>query len=144
MALVVSIASVAFVIMREGIGLALGYRESEATSRRKREIDSKLRAEVKNELKGFLLLLTKKERNEEKELEAIVELGQSAYYARSISSKLLEDMTRYMSSALAFLSATLLTFFLALYTGLNTPDFSVPNSSVPLLRMSPWLYQCFI
>lgn len=132
-ALVISIASVAFVVVKEGIGLALGYRESGMTSRRKREIESKLRAEVRNELKGFLYLLTKKERNEEKELEAVIDLGRCAFYARSICSNLLEGMTRYMSSALGLLAATLAVFFLTLYVGLNNPDLSNSSNLIPLI-----------
>lgn len=133
-ALVVSIASVAFIIMKEGIGLALGYRESAATSRRKREIDSKLRAEVRVELRKFLVSLTKKERDDEKELESIVELGQSAYFARSISGKLLEDMTQYMSSALGLLAATLASFFATLYIGANA-DFSMSYDFVAFVLL---------
>jgi hypothetical protein len=128
-ALVVSIATLAFVVIREGIGLILGYRESPATLRRKREIDSKLRAEVRDELKKFLVSLTKKERDEEKELESMNELGMSAYFARWISGELLEDMTRYMNSALTCLAATLASLFITLYIG-TTSDLSIETNSV--------------
>jgi len=132
-ALVVSVASVAFIVVKEGTSLALGYRESSVTARRKREIDSKLRAEVRREIARFMILLEKDKRNEEKEFDRAMELGRSADYARSISGRLLEDMTQHMSSALGLLSATLLSFFLALYLGLNIPDFLVPNASIPFL-----------
>jgi hypothetical protein len=132
-ALVVSIASVAFVIMKEGIGLALGYRESESTSRRRREIESKLRAEVRVELKSFLDTVDKGDRNEAKELEAIINLGRHAHHARSMCGNLLENMTYYMSSAMTYLAGTLTVFFLTLYVGLNSPNLSIPENFVPFL-----------
>jgi hypothetical protein len=130
-ALVVSISSIAILIMKEGVGLILGYRESPETSRRRREIDSKLRAEVRKEEQKFLLSVTEKEgeRDEEKELESLMELGRSAFFARAMCENLLDDITRYMHLALSYLSVGLLVFFFTLYIGVNT-DFSTSNSYV--------------
>lgn len=126
-ALVVSIASIAIILLEKGVSLPLGYRESIETTTRKKDIDSKLRDEVRKE--QLLHDSTRKERNEEEELESLVELGRDAFFARSISGNLLNDITRYMNSALSNLLIGLFVFFFTLYIGVNT-DFSTTNSIV--------------
>jgi hypothetical protein len=120
--------------MREGPGLTLGYRESATTSRRKREIDLKLRAEVRKEITRYALLLGKDKRDEEKEFEKAVKLGRSADYARSISGKLLEDITQHISSALSNLAVTLIASFGTIYMGLNL-DLSVLNNLITIFAL---------
>jgi len=97
---------------------------------------------VKSELEKFLVSLTKKERDAEKELESIVELGQSAYFARSISGELLEDMTQYMNSALGSLATTLASFFATLYIGANA-DFSMFGNSVAFVALAALTFFAF-
>jgi predicted membrane chloride channel (bestrophin family) len=100
-ALVVSLTSAIFIVLKEGIGLLLGFRESAQTSRTRREIDVKLRNEVKNHEREVMKSITL-EKDQEKELQTLVDLGQSAYYARSITTRLLEQMTQRMGSVFLF------------------------------------------
>lgn len=52
-ALVVSIVTTVFVVVTSGLGLALEYRESETTSKRKKDVDEKLKDDLKVRLKQF-------------------------------------------------------------------------------------------
>jgi hypothetical protein len=138
-ALVVAIASLAFIVLEKGEDLPLRYRESEETLRRKKEIDLKLRAQARSELKKFVQSLMKigdEEANEEEDLDKLVELGQSAYYARSLSERMLEDMTKYMGSALGMLCVTLVAFFVTLYMGVSASNLADVNSFLPFFSLA--------
>ena len=121
-ALVISIMSIVLIIIEKVPDLLLGYREKESTVEKKKVIDAKLKTEVKDELSKFLLLLSEEERNEEKELEALDELGLSAYFARHISSNVLDGMTNYAKSGIKYLALSIPVFlmaFIALGSGLT-------------------------
>lgn len=117
-ALIISVASAIFVIITQGFDMLLGYRESSETAKRREEINSKLRAEVKEQEREVLRTITL-EKNEEKELQTLVDLGQSAFYAKSITNRLLERMTERIGTAIGFVAMSLGTFLVTLFQGLN-------------------------
>jgi uncharacterized protein YjeT (DUF2065 family) len=100
MALVLSLISIVLLGLKEGIGLPLEYRESDAAINRRKEIDDSLRAEVKTNMSRVMVILSEHKEKEEKELEEIEELGHCAFLARSTSIRILEGMTDSMSRAL--------------------------------------------
>jgi uncharacterized membrane protein len=128
-ALVISVASAVFVTITKGFDMLLGYRESGETSKRRDEINRKLRDEVKKQEQEVLKTIAS-EKDEEKELETLVDLGQSAFYARSIANRLLEQMTQRMGAALGFVAITLVVFLLTLFQGLNS-DLSNLTATIP-------------
>lgn len=116
MALVLSLISIVLWGLKEGIGLPLEYRESEATANRRKDIDDKLRAEVKTNMSRVMVILSEHKENEETELEEIEELGRCAFLARWTSSRILEGMTYSMSRALrAFGTGILIVVIVVLY-----------------------------
>jgi uncharacterized membrane protein len=100
LALMLSLISIVLWGLKEAIGLPLEYRESETTANRRKDIDDKLRAEVKTNKSRVMVILSEHKESEEKELEEIEELGHCAFLARWTSSRILEGMTYSMSRAL--------------------------------------------
>lgn len=89
---------------------------------------------MRKEITRYALLLGKDKRDEEKEFEKAVKLGRSADYARSMSGKLLEDITQHISSALSNLAVTLIASFGTIYMGLNL-DLSVLNNLITIFAL---------
>jgi hypothetical protein len=125
-ALVVSIVTVVFVIVREGFGLTLEYRESEATSKRKRNVDEKLKEDLKTRQKQYLEM-ERAQSNGEILLGNLEELGRCAFLTRSLTSNMLESMTRHIKSGLRSLAVAIIMLAVVILTSLFGDFSSSPN-----------------
>jgi hypothetical protein len=143
-ALILSAVSIILWGMKEGIRLPLEFRESEETSRRRETIEKKLGDEVKKELGELQKSLVEKEGIGEKELEDISNLGRHAFFARSASSKMLEDMTFYMSNALTTLAMGLVALVITVFYGLVIIDVLNPNNALMLFLLAGFTMILFI
>lgn len=114
-AFIISISSAIFVAIKEGVGLTLEYRESETTSRRKKEIDDTLRKEVKKKLDKFLKEDRSTKADDEEVLEKIEDLGRCAFLARFTTERMLDNMTSYMKVAFKNLAVFLFALFFTLF-----------------------------
>lgn len=112
-ALVVSIVVGVFVVVREGFGLTLEYRESEATSKRKRDVDEKLKQDLKGRQKQYLEMESA-QGNSETQIVHLEELGRCAFLTRSMTSTMLDNMTRYIKDGLRNLVAVMVMLALAI------------------------------
>lgn len=117
-ALAISIISVIFVIVREGISLTLGYRESETCQRMKTKIDESLKKYVKEEFESFMeTKLNGKYKNELELLSELEKLGYMAYLARDATSTILDNITNCYKAALTSLGSALSFFVLTIVWG---------------------------
>jgi len=124
LALVLSIASIVFVGIREGIGLTLGYRESETTQRRKKEIEGHLLEELRKKWKSLMEDVMKSENKEEGiPIEDLEEIGYLCYLARSMIEDMLDTMATYAKTALKNLVYSLYFLFATIVWIVNFPEF---------------------
>lgn len=115
-ALVVSVFTAAFVMIKQGIGLAIEYRESPETSRRKVTIEEKLQDQYGQELTEFLNYCSSRKSLDIKDVNMrnrVIELGQRTRYL-NLGTILLEQMTRFSKRflrailiSIPFMSATI-------------------------------------
>jgi hypothetical protein len=98
LALVISIASVLFVALREGSKLMFEFRESEVTISRKKDIDKKLAEQFDIKLNEFL----NSKGSKEEKCNAVEELGKHSFIVRSLSNKILDSISHRTKLMLRF------------------------------------------
>jgi len=112
---VVSIVTAVFVIVGQGFGLTLEYRESEATSKRKKDVDERLKVDLKTRQKQYLEM-ERAQSNGEIIMVSLEELGRCAFLARSLTSNMLESMTRHIKTGLRYLAVAVVMLAIIILT----------------------------
>lgn len=125
----VSIATALFVIVGRAIGLTSEYRESEATSKRKRDIDEKLKVDLKMRQNQYVKM-EHGQSNGDTLFTSLEELGKCAFLSRSLTSNMLDSLTRNMKSGLRNLAVAIVMLALAVLTGVFG-DFSYSSQQGP-------------
>lgn len=112
----VSIVTAVFVIIGQGFRLTLEYRESEATLQRKRDVDEKLKEDLKIKQKLYLDMERAKGNSETILFGHLEELGTCAFLTRSLTSSMLESMTRHIKSGLRYLAGAIVMLAISILT----------------------------
>jgi hypothetical protein len=111
LALVLSVFAVVLTSMKEGVEMALGFRESEATSAKLKRIRDEMVDEIEKETLTFLKENGKKEKMDPEITKGILDISANMLYG-VLGEKLLEVMTNRAKQFLKRLIATTLTVLL--------------------------------
>jgi len=114
-ALIISIVSLIFVGLKEGISLALGFRESEAVERKRSRIKEALRKELEKEVNDFLNEYRSKEAVDEETMDSIVYLS-GRIESIDLVDDLMEALTYHANRFLKCLSTTVILVCLTALT----------------------------
>jgi Flp pilus assembly protein TadB len=128
-ALILSVLAVVLTSMKEGIGLALGFRESETTSRQQKKIREALEKEAQNEISKFLEENRDKKKTDPQMKEAISEIARNDYYT-TLGDDLLEEMTNASSRFLRGLFVTVVMALMVVFLLMYSTDSIVPVVSI--------------
>ena len=141
-ALMVSIFSALFVAIKEGIGLTLEYRESEVTMKKKKEIDEKLRHQVKDDMKKLVASCVSKKDIDEETLKSAEDIGYEAYLSRSATVDLLDGIVFHAKRAFRNLGIALYFLFFTIVFGVYFWDIYFLNSllSIGVLGSASFIY----
>src|SRR3990170_2040949 len=112
-AIVFSVVAVILTAMTKGIELALGFRESEATSAKLKRIRENLQKEIEEEAKAFLNECQGKKEIDAEITKAILKISTNMIYT-VLGHVLLEEMTNNAKRFLKRLSVTTLTTLLTI------------------------------
>jgi len=113
-ALVFSVIAIVLTSMKEGIGLALGFRESETTRTKLKNIKDSLEKEVNQQILTFFEENKNKKEIDPKIRESISTIALDNYYT-TLGDILLELITRFMSRFLKQLVSIVAMIFLTLF-----------------------------
>jgi hypothetical protein len=133
-AILVSVASVVFVILEVGMKLGVGFREEETTSTRKAKIEGALKVESDTELADIRELVTSKEGSEKDLKERILNLARIEYYS-DFTKNLLDRMKVHSDNFLRGSIASVIVVFLTIaFWAVALQD--VTNVDILVLMMS--------
>jgi len=119
LSLIFSVFAIVLVFITKGMSFTLGFRESAATSKKKKEIKSSLIKELEDGVKTFLEKHHGKKKVDEEIMDEITDLAEKVDFT-SLGDDLLENMTYYgnlfvKQILLALMYTVLLTCYTMLY-----------------------------
>jgi hypothetical protein len=137
-AVLISVFSFIFVAIEIGTKVVIGYRESEETQRKKKQIDETLLAETRKQAKHFTNNLLKSSKQEflEEELDKIEEIGFISYICRSITKNMLEAYSSYSKDAFKCLAIGAFYLFFAVILGAYFWETNLATSILFIIMLS--------